>query len=127
MAETDPVKIVEAFLAAWSRLDPDELSEFFAEDAVWEDGVPSEPYRGKAAIRAQIARYVRHIKDVEIEIHTQVAQGKLVMHERTDRLTRKGKRLALQAMSVFEVVDGKITANRDYWNPTPTPGASQPT
>ncbi len=30
----DPVKVAEAFLAAWSRLDPDELASFFAEDAV---------------------------------------------------------------------------------------------
>jgi len=111
------VKVVEGFLAAWSRLDPDEMADYFADNAVWEDGVPSEPYVGKEAIRTQLARYVRNIADVEIEIHTQAAQGNLVMHERTDRLTRKGVRLAITAASVFEVENGKITANRDYWNP----------
>ena len=117
MAQSDAAKIVADFLEAWSRLDADELAEFFAEDAVWEDGVPSEPYRGKEAIRAQIQRYVRHISDVKIVVHTQVARDGYVMHERTDHLTRGGRRLHLRAMSVFEVEDGKIVANRDYWNP----------
>ncbi len=114
---TDNAKVIEAFLESWSRYDPDEMASFFAEDAVWEDGVPSEPYKGKQAIREQIARYARHVSDVSIEILTQVASGNLVMHERIDRLTRKGRRLELKAVGVFELEEGKIKANRDYWNP----------
>lgn len=110
-------KLVEDFLESWGRLDPDEMADFFSDTAVWEDGVPSEPYVGKEAIRDQIARYARHISDVEIEINAQVAQGNLVMHERTDRLTRNGVRIELQAVGIFEIQDGKIIANRDYWNP----------
>ena len=116
-AKPDNGKIVLDFLKAWSRCDPDELAGFFAEDAVYEDGVPSEPLRGRQAIRDQFARYTRHITDVEIEVVTQVVQGNLVMHERIDRLTRKGKRFALRAASIFELENGKIKANRDYWNP----------
>ena len=113
----DNARVARDFAAAWSRQDPDELANFFAEDAVWEDGVPSEPYRGKAAIREQLARYCRNIADVEIEVIHQVAQGNVVVQERVDRLTRKGKRLGLRAVCVFEFEGGKIKANRDYWNP----------
>ena len=114
---SDSAKVVDDFMKAWSRRDPDELASFFTEDAVWEDGVPSEPYRGREAIRKQFARYTRNIADVEIEVVNRVAQGNLVMHERLDRLTRKGRRLELRAASIFEIEGGKIKANRDYWNP----------
>lgn len=114
---TDNEGVIRQFLGAWTRCDPDELAAFFTDDAVWEDGVPSEPYRGKEAIRAQFARYTRHISNVQIEVLHEATAGDIVIHERVDRLTRKGRRLELKAVGVFELENQKIKANRDYWNP----------
>lgn len=130
---TDNGKVVADFLKAWSRRDPDELAAFFTEDAVWEDGVPSESYRGKKAIREKLARYAPIIVATEIEIVSQVVQGSLVMHERIDRVTLKDRRVEARVVGVFEVEGGKIKANRDYWNPSAyfppapaRPGAAAP-
>jgi limonene-1,2-epoxide hydrolase len=114
---TDAVAVVEAFVKAWERNDPDEIISLFDDDCVWYDSVPSEPYRGRATILAMLQRYSRHIADIEIEVLNQAVAGDVVFQERIDRGTRDGKPFAVQAVCVFKVKDGKIIENRDYWNP----------
>ena len=113
----EPSEVVDALLQAWSRLDADEIASFYAEDAVWEDPVPSEPVRGRQAIRDRIARFIPHVSDVRMETLHQAATGPIVMHERIDHVTYRGRRLALWAMSIYEIEDGLIRANREYWDP----------
>ena len=55
--------------------------------------------------------------NVQIEVLHEATAGDIVIHERVDRLTRKGRRLELKAVGVFELENQKIKANRDYWNP----------
>jgi steroid delta-isomerase-like uncharacterized protein len=113
----DSLEVVDAFVKAWIRNDPAEIISLFADDCVWYDGVPSEPHRGKPAILAMLERYSRHITDVEIEVVHQAVSGSVVFQERIDRGMRDGKPFEVQAVCVFEVEEGKIVANRDYWNP----------
>ena len=44
------------------------------------------------------------------------SDGSTVLTERTDHFTAKGKRAPLPVMGAFHVVDGKITAWRDYFD-----------
>ena len=114
---SESLDVVEAFVRAWERNDPDEIIELFHDDAVWYDSVPSEPYRGRETILAMLQRYSRHISDIHIEILNQAVSGDVVFQERIDRGTRNGKAFAVQAVCVFKVRDGRIVENRDYWNP----------
>ena len=113
----DSAAVVGAFVKAWERNDPEAIASLLAEDCVWYDGVPSEPYVGRDAIVPILERYSRHISDVEIEVVHQAVTGPVVFQERVDRGMRNGKPFAVQAVCVFEVRDGLIVANRDYWNP----------
>ena len=113
----DSLEVVDAFVEAWKRNDPTEIIGLFADDCVWYDGVPSEPHRGKESILAMLERYSRHISDVDIEVVNQAVNGAVVFQERVDRGMRDGKPFAVQAVCIFEVHEGKIVANRDYWNP----------
>jgi limonene-1,2-epoxide hydrolase len=112
-----PVAVVAAFVGAWERNDPDEIVGLFAEDAVWFDGYPANPFNGADQIRAQLERYSRHLSDISIEIVHEAVDGDVVFQERVDRGLRDGKPFAVEAVCVFTVRGGKIVENRDYWNP----------
>ena len=53
---------------------------------------------------------------VKFEIVRQTASGNIVMNERIDRFTMKGRQIALPVSGVFEVNNDKITFWRDYFD-----------
>jgi len=53
---------------------------------------------------------------LEFEIHHLAADGSTVLTERTDTFSMSGKTSPLPVMGAFNVVDGKITAWRDYFD-----------
>ena len=53
---------------------------------------------------------------LEFEIHHLASDGPTVLTERTDHFTLNGKTAPLPVMGAFHVVDGKITAWRDYFD-----------
>ena len=107
--------IIRQFIAAWSRLDPRELAGFFAEDGVYHN-MPLGPVRGRAAIEAFIATFLRGWSSSEWDILTLVSVGDVVIAERLDR-TRIGDRQAnLPCCGVFQMEHGKIKMWRDYFD-----------
>jgi len=64
--EAAALATVAAFVRAWERNDVDAIVDSFTDDALWYDGYPAGPYRGRDEIRAQLDRYSRHISDVQI-------------------------------------------------------------
>ena len=112
---TDSGRLVQEFCAAWGRLSGDELAEYFADDAVYHN-MPLDPIKGKEAIRTALAGITKNMGDLTFEVVNQVVEGGVVMNERVDRYTSKGKKVALPVMGAFEVQDGKIKAWRDYFD-----------
>lgn len=110
-----PDEIVTAMCRSWADPDPDQISAFFAEDAVYHN-IPMEPITGRAAIRDFIAGFLSTFESIEFDVHHQVAAGNIVMNERTDILRGLGKDTPLPVVGVFEVADGAITAWRDYFD-----------
>jgi limonene-1,2-epoxide hydrolase len=113
----NPDGIVRAFIQDWNvpAPDPDRLSEYFAQDAVYHN-IPLEPVVGRAAIRDSFVEWLPNFDSTDWEIHHQVASGNVVMNERTDTY-RSGERVTpVRVMGVFEVTDGLITAWRDYFD-----------
>ena len=53
---------------------------------------------------------------LEFEIHHLASDGSTVLTERTDTFTMNGKSAPLPVMGAFQVLDGKITAWRDYFD-----------
>ena len=108
--------VVTEFCKLWSTPDPEVLAGYFSEDAVYHN-IPMEPVRGPAAIKEFIAEFLAMCDGIDFQVHSQLSNGNLVMNERTDVMRFKdGRELPLPVMGVFEVVDGRITAWRDYFD-----------
>ncbi|MEZ5937379.1 MAG: limonene-1,2-epoxide hydrolase family protein [Hyphomonadaceae bacterium] len=107
--------IVRAFIAAWSRLDVEELLTFFAPDGVYHN-MPVAPVKGHEQLRPFIKAFLKGWTETTWDIHAVLAAGDLVMVERLDRTLVGDKTVALPCCGVFEMADGKIKVWRDYFD-----------
>lgn len=107
--------LVTEFCGLWSDPDPAVIAEYFTEDAVYHN-IPMDPVKGRDAIREFLEGFLATFDGIDFQIHKQVEADGVVMNERTDVLRGLGKETPLPVMGVFEVVDGKIAAWRDYFD-----------
>ena len=115
MSDHDNDQIVQDFCDAWTRGDVEAIADAFADDAVYHN-IPMEPVVGKDAIAATIGRFLGN-GSIEFETHIQVADGEIVMNERTDTVKMgDGDPRVVRVMGVFELAHGKIVAWRDYFD-----------
>ena len=111
----DAESIVREFCAAWSRLDADELTGYFTDDAVYHN-MPLAPLNGREEIRTFLAGFLAGVTFAEFEILHIVSDGDLVMTERVDHFTMGGREIGMPVSGTFELRDGKIAAWRDYFD-----------
>ena len=108
-------QVVRDFCKAVSSRDPEVLRAFFSDDVVYHN-IPMDPAEGIEATMAVINMFVAMCDDLEFEVHHLATDGSTVLTERTDTFTIKGTTAPLPVMGAFHVVDGKITAWRDYFD-----------
>jgi limonene-1,2-epoxide hydrolase len=108
-------KVVRDFCAAASTRDPEVLRAFFSDDVVYHN-IPMAPAEGIEATMAVIDMFLGMCEALEFEVHNLASDGTTVLTERTDIFTIKGKSAPLPVMGAFDVVDGKITSWRDYFD-----------
>jgi limonene-1,2-epoxide hydrolase len=108
-------QVVRDFCAAASTRDPALLRSFFSSDVVYHN-IPMEPAEGIDATMAVIDMFLGMCDALEFEVHHLSSDGSTVLTERTDIFTIKEKSAPLPVMGAFEVVDGKITSWRDYFD-----------
>lgn len=112
----DPETVVRNFCEAFSRQQLDELLDYFAEDAVY-DNVPIGAATGREAIGATLQQFLDPSGEAVFEIRSLATDGAVVLTERIDHLTLNGKQVSLPVMGTFEITsDGKIAAWRDYFD-----------
>ena len=111
----DNVTIVREFIAAWSRLDVEELVDFFTEDGVYYN-MPVQPVKGKDNLRQFIGSFISNWSATEWEILNIVAQGDVVIAERLDKTKAGDVSVDLPCCGVFEMEKGKIRVWRDYFD-----------
>ncbi len=108
-------KIVRNFIEAWSRLDPEELAGYFAEDGVYHN-MPTGPVSGRANVEKLIRGFIASWTETRWELLNILCSGDLVIAERVD-CTRAGEKSAdLPCVGVFELEAGKIKVWRDYFD-----------
>lgn len=113
--------LVRRFLEAWERRDSEFIIGCFTDDGVYHS-IPLEPIVGKDAIRRWVYGFVGTAPG-RLEVHHQVASERVVMNERTDRITLNGKIVTLPICAVFEIRDGRIAAWREYFDLGPAKAA----
>lgn len=107
--------VIERFLAACVRADPEEFAGFFTDDAVWSNA-PWPEVRGREAIRDTLRRGAAQMTALPWEVRHIVAEGDVVLTERVDHFLVGDTRISVPCMGIFELRDGKIAAWRDYWD-----------
>lgn len=119
---SDPIEVVEEYTRRWAiSMDAfcDAVEEFFTPETEWENVGYATTIGAKQAIE--------HLRDAEARLGFDkvltetiaiAAQGKYVLTERVDYHHAPDGTLlfTIRATSVFEVVDGKITALREYFD-----------
>lgn len=115
MDEDKNIAIVRDFIAAWSRLDVDELVDFFTSDGIYHN-MPLAPVQGHAALKQFIAAFLSGWSRTEWDILAVAAAGDTVFVERLDRTDVDGKKVDLPCCGVFEMENGKIRVWRDYFD-----------
>jgi len=108
-------QIVRDFVAAWSRLDVDELVDYFTPDGTYYN-MPARPVSGHENLHKFIGGFIANWEKTDWEITNLVADGDIVMAERVDRTTAGGKSVDLPCLGIFEMRDGKISEWRDYFD-----------
>jgi limonene-1,2-epoxide hydrolase len=110
-----PLELVRRFCAAWSDGDFGALMEYFSEDATYHN-IPLDPVKGRDAIRTTIEGFTAGVDKIEFRVHHIVAEGPVVLTERTDVFVAGDRTIELPVMGTFEVAGGKIAAWRDYFD-----------
>jgi len=107
--------IVREFLAAWSRLDPEELAGYFCEDGIYHN-MPTGPVQGRKQVEEMIRGFAASWTETEWEILHLLADGDVVIAERVDRTKAGEKSVDLPCTGIFEMEGGKIKVWRDYFD-----------
>ena len=68
------IEVIRSFVSAWSRLDPNELSEYFSEDGSYHN-MPMGPIVGKENIKAFIENFSSSWTETEWQILNIVEEG----------------------------------------------------
>jgi limonene-1,2-epoxide hydrolase len=111
MTATD---VVTAFIDHLNAMRMDDAFALLADDIVYHN-IPMKPVTGPAAVKAVFDQIP--FTAVEFITHHSAEHDHTVLNERTDRFRlADGRWVELRVMGVFEVLDGKITAWRDYFD-----------
>ena len=106
--------VVEAFVAAWNRMDFDAVIDTLSEDVVYHN-IPMQPLHGRDAVQSYLEKAWR-FDSVDWQLLNIAADGSVVLTERIDDFVIDGQPVSLPVMGAFEVADGRITAWRDYFD-----------
>ena len=112
---SDNVAVISGFIAAWSRLDVDEIVSYFAADGTYHN-MPIGPVTGHDALKAFIAGFIKDWTETEWDILNIEGSGNIVIAERLDRTKVGSIEVDLPCCGVFEMENGKIKVWRDYFD-----------
>ncbi|MBL1078557.1 nuclear transport factor 2 family protein [Nocardia sp. 2] len=111
-----PRDVVEQYVKLVATGPTEEIVQLYAEDAVVEDPIGSEPRRGHEKIRELYAAL--EAMERETELHTVKVAGNHAAVSFTMVGTFSGQRMTLDPIDVMEFDDeGKIISMRAYWGP----------
>jgi len=108
-------EIIRGFISAWSRLDPEELVQYFSQDGTYHN-MPIAPVSGHQNLKRFIGAFLKNWTSTEWDILNLVSKGDVVIAERLDRTRVGEKALNLPCCGVFEMENGKIKIWRDYFD-----------
>jgi len=125
-----PEIIVRKYMDAWNNRDVDAIVSFFADGGEYIDVTNvnngwAAPWRGRDAIREAVRDMYAGVPDLAFDVSFIRAASDYAVVEWTMKGTHSGdwetlpathQTLAVPGVSVIQLVDGKISHQRDYWD-----------
>lgn len=112
-------ELVRNFIGALTRRDIETAASMVSSDFEY-DNVPIGKVFGPQGLRDTLTGFFAMLEDIDWQIIRQVATGDgtsgTVLNERDDRARIAGEWHSLPVAGIFEVVDGRITLWRDYFD-----------
>ena len=108
-------QVIRNFIEAWSRLDPEELADYFAEDGVYHN-MPAGAVSGRANVENFIRGFSASWTETTWDLLNIASSANVVIAERLDRTRAGEKSVDLPCVGVFELEAGKIKVWRDYFD-----------
>ena len=115
-ANTAATQLVLELIEGFNQMDIERILACFTATAVYHN-IPMEAVTGQDNIRAALQPFLAGSTAVQWDLISiaENAQGH-VLTERVDKFEIGGKWISIAVMGIFEVVDGKIDAWRDYFD-----------
>lgn len=110
-----PIETVKAFNVAIAIKDYDTALRYVADDCEYTN-IPLMTVRGPAGIRSVLEPFFAPTIENVFVILREVAVGPIVFLERLDRHRLASGWVELPVVGVYEVIDGRITVYRDYFD-----------
>ena len=107
--------VVNQFLKVCAKRDYAAAHELVTDDLEYQN-MMLPPVVGKQAMSDTCDMLLSLCEDSEWLVHHEVAQGDLVMNERTDRFKKDGAWHDLPVAGVFQLRDGLIASWHDYFD-----------
>ena len=112
--KSSPTAAVLSFCGAWTGPDMDRVISHFGDDIVYHN-IPMEALSGLAAVESYL-RAAGPFEHCAWEVRAVAENGEHVLTERIDRMTVRGRMVALPVMGTFRVRGGLIREWRDYFD-----------
>jgi ketosteroid isomerase-like protein len=116
------IKIVQTYIDAWVKKDPDLILSVFTESAIYHERVFEEPIRNHEGIRKYwITKVVETQKNISGKLLNVYLDGDTAIVEwevEFDDLA-KGHRKQMREVAILVFDDGKIASLREYWASRP--------
>lgn len=123
-----PAETVAAFVAEWGRSPEamlDSFRTYFLPDTIWEN-VGMCTTTGADEAVALMQQFIERfgLGTIDVEMVAMAASGNHVLTERIDVMRRPdgSEIMPVRVSGTFEVVDGRIIAQRDYFDTAPFRG-----
>ena len=114
----NPEEHLQRFFAAWMRHDGNEMSGFYAPDAVMEDPTLAAPRRGRGEIRCYYSEIFSELEDPHHELLDHAHRGERVWFEWNFGSGGIDKpRVRYRGVSIQTLADGLIAHDAAFWTP----------
>ena len=113
--------LVQSNFAAWNAHDADTVASLYTDDVIYEDVTFGLIAHGHAEMRKMAADFFASVPDLKLEVVSNTSMGdrgsvEWVFSGTDVGLYKTGKKFSVRGASVYELRDGKFSANRDYYD-----------
>jgi|GEM_PF-591484 len=115
MQDAAKIKVVQEMITAWNEREWDKIADLFTDDGVLHS-MMIQPVVGRETIRKRIVGLGEGLDQITLNIKNIGIVGEVVVIERVDEFTYKGRKGSVPVVGVLEVEGDKVKEWREYYD-----------